>query len=186
MEIKIREHTALSLGYENYTSFYESTGLRVDFRTDNLFAFIYNKKDPFYQSYSTSSTIHLDTYDIYTDINPFSCPLKLKELKNKVSAKLRQQRVLESIKQKAIGIITDFISNSFDVKRDLIESSDILFMSYSQFSVANIVFSYSGTIKDEVFEVTGSNYMSYRRAYDLSTTIKDYFNLKQENHDSKY
>jgi hypothetical protein len=55
---------------------------------------------------------------------------------------LRQQRSLEEIKQRGIPKIKAFISTSFNVPEECIETSDIVFNR--SFTVASVTFNYEG------------------------------------------
>jgi hypothetical protein len=60
---------------------------------------------------------------------------------------LRQQRSLEEIKQRGIPKIKAFISTSFNVPEECIETSDIVFNKCWSFTVASVTFNYEGEIK---------------------------------------
>jgi hypothetical protein len=59
---------------------------------------------------------------------------------------LRQQRSLEEIKQRGIPKIKAFISTSFNVPEECIETSDIVFNKCWSFTVASVTFNYEGEI----------------------------------------
>jgi hypothetical protein len=60
---------------------------------------------------------------------------------------LRQQRSLEEIKQRGIPKIKAFISTSFNVPEECIETSDIVFNKCWSFTVASVTFNYEGENK---------------------------------------
>jgi hypothetical protein len=66
---------------------------------------------------------------------------------------LRQQRSLEEIKQRGIPKIKAFISTSFNVPEECIETSDIVFNKCWSFTVASVTFNYEGEIKNKSFNI---------------------------------
>jgi hypothetical protein len=97
---------------------------------------------------------------------------------------LRQQRSLEEIKQRGIPKIKAFIS-TFNVPEECIETSDIVFNKCWSFTVASVTFNYEGEIKNKSF-IRETLYTSYKNAYAMTQEIKNYFNLKEKEYDSKY
>jgi hypothetical protein len=114
------------------------------------------------------------------DFNPFKNN-KENEKKGKVSSLLRQQRSLEEIKQRGIPKIKAFISTSFNVPEECIETSDIVFNKCWSFTVASVTFNYEGEIKNKSFNIRETLYTSYKNAYAMTQEIKNYFNLKRKN-----
>jgi hypothetical protein len=97
---------------------------------------------------------------------------------------LRQQRSLEEIKQRGIPKIKAFISTSFNVPEECIETSDIVFNKCWSFTVASVTFNYEGEIKNKS-QHPETLYTSYKNACN-DPRNKNYFNLKEKEYDSKY
>jgi hypothetical protein len=132
----IQQYAVQALGYPNYSAFYNATGLSIS--TNYYSLRIQNDKDRFYASLTAASQIFLCTVPPGTD--PFLNTENLLELKRKVKAKLRQHRELEEIKQLGIEIIKQFMSDTFEQPKELLQTDDIEFTNYSQFKVAGIEF----------------------------------------------
>jgi hypothetical protein len=93
---------------------------------------------------------------------------------------LRQQRSLEEIKQRGIPIKA-FISTSFNVPEECIETSDIVFNKCWSFTVASVTFNYEGEIKNKSFNIRETLYTSYKNAYAMTQEIKIILTLKRKN-----
>lgn len=181
----IKENASISLGYADYESFKNATGLKMDLLTYINHLSISNNEDGFYMSYSRGTTLYVGSKA--PDFNPFENNKENeKALKGRVSNLLKQQRALEEIKREAIPKIKEFISTSFNVPEKYIETSDIVFNKNWTFTVADVNFNFEGEIKNKSFDICETLYIKYKHAYELTQKIKNYFNLKEKEYDSKY
>lgn len=180
---EILECLAIALGYASYENFEKSTGFKVTkakgYNESGLW--LDNFEDKLYASYSSTTYIYIQPN---TTTNPFTDKDVLSSLKAKVAGKLRQQRVLESIKQKGIIKIKEFIAASFNGEERLVDTSDIQFEIYKRFVVGGITFGYSGTITGEVFDIIQNEYCNYDRMYAVTTAMNAFFKSKKLQHDS--
>jgi hypothetical protein len=80
---------------------------------------------------------------------------------------LRQQRSLEN-QTRGIPKIKAFISTSFNVPEECIETSDIVFNKCWSFTVASVTFNYEGEIKNKSFNIRETLYTSYKNAYAMT------------------
>lgn len=101
-------------------------------------------------------------------------------LTNKITSKIRQQKKLGVIKNKAYLEIPEFIEKSFGVDRKLITEEEIEFTPYCRFEVAGVAFSYYGTITDASFIVTDGGYKSYSTFRRELEEIHHHFSDRQK------
>lgn len=168
---QVMDFAAQALKYPDYDSFVQTTGLGfIACGTDGLY--LNNKTDLFYASYARLSYIHAP---FSSNTNPFLIPEILSDLKKKTSSKLKQQRTLASIKQKAIVAIKEFIEDSFILPKGVVETSDIEFRPNCGFAVAGAVFWYEGTIVDEHFRIHTSAHYSYKLMTSTVVSITEHF-----------
>lgn len=179
--MRTRDLAAIALGYEDHKEFQEKTGLGITESTYGVY--VGNAVDYFYMTYSSLSSVSLNK----NLPDPFADPACLKQLKKRVNDKLKQQRVLEDIKQHARETIKLFLMDSFEIDEDKIESSDIVFDLQRRFMIAGKPFYYFGNITNKSFEIISGSYTTFRNMFEITRNITEYFNNKpekQEQYDS--
>jgi len=179
---EVKEAVAEIVGCSSYDHFLSSTGLGVFINrsTYNPGIQINNETDKLYKSYTRPTYVmckpSLDKAMFIADIDEVS-------LKTRVSAKVRQTRVLEQIKQTGIKTIKDYITKVFELPEGLIETSDIEFQDYWTFVIAGVIFRYSGTISGKDFIINNYEHLTHEDMYKSVMTINAYFELKQASRD---
>lgn len=187
MEKTILNCAAECLKYKSYEELTKQTGILLKVEINNITNIAYlqfKNSDLFYKSYSKGSLLYIGL--IEKEKNPFKNKEIEKIFKARISGLLRQQRELSYIKEIAIKEIKKFISDSFDVDERLIDTKDITFLEYSRFSVAGVNFNFTGTIAHNTFIISTLKYYSYKESYLEVVMIKDFYNSKQKDHDTKY
>jgi len=134
-------------------------------------------RDPLYASYASYSFVYnlplkkvLDKYEFREEDKT--------TIKNIVTRKVRQQRILAQIKAKGIDIIMKYIEKTFKIDEKLITPSDIIWHEYNRFSIGEAMFNYSGTISYKAFVITSQCYVTHENMYHLVTGIQNYYKKK--------
>jgi len=169
-----------ALGYADYISFEEKTGLSVTittgygssptgFRRVNV-----SFKHPFYASYTNPGISSVDDFNKPTaeEITMFN---------KRLSYKKRQISKIEGIRYKAVEGIKLFIHEHFFIGKDKIKEADIEFVEYSRFKIAGgaHMFNYTGVLSYDSFTI---NSYCYHNSFKDTTAIvanmmKYYYNI---------
>ena len=172
-----------ALGYENLAEFQNKTRLTfrgtVSYVNNNLLILDFCD-DMFYKTYNSPTVLNL------SDLNGFPSNEVLNVIKTRISAKLRRTRVLEEIKKNGLKNIREFLKNHFDIDPELVNDEDIVFSNVGQFTVAGVLFTYRGTVKEKSCNITEATYSAYRDSYVSMIRIIRFKQKKQAEHDSKH
>ena len=169
-------------GTSSAEEFEQAFKLKMNYHKYNYYSksltefIVINFVDKMHTSYGRQSDIIFKA-----DSNGILSKECLDDIKKAVKRKIAQIRVFENIKAEGIIKIKQFVSDTFGIDPELIETKDIIFDNYNRYSIAGISFSYGGTITDKSFTLSISpySYRSYKEITNEIDSLRAYFNNKK-------